>query len=287
MPESFGSSTTAGYIYSIYATYTTEQEEAPELIGNPYMFTGWRFDIETGLYYYRARYYNPHIGRFMQTDPVGYDDGINWYLYCNNNPLSFVDPSGNLPFSPDGSDVIDTNDRCDSCDLTPDCCDVIDSEPEPEKPMSEATTMFLLVIFLGEGATLVEGLSLAGKAGLAVGAAKGALIAGTAYVFYEMGTEIGEPIAVPLATGIAFVYVKAETVYTWASDSVKDAWDKKERARKAARKKTQADKVGHRTGKLTERGSRASGHSSRKKYRQRLKKFCPICGLPRSQCPGH
>jgi RHS repeat-associated protein len=50
------------------------------------MFTGRRFDIETGLYYYRARYYNPHIGRFMQTDPVGYDNGTNWYAYRGNNP---------------------------------------------------------------------------------------------------------------------------------------------------------------------------------------------------------
>jgi RHS repeat-associated protein len=58
------------------------------------MFTGRRFDFETGLYYYRARYYNPYIGRFLQTDPVGYDDGINWYLYCKNNPLTYVDPLG-------------------------------------------------------------------------------------------------------------------------------------------------------------------------------------------------
>jgi len=58
------------------------------------MFTGRRFDIETGLYYYRARYYNPHIGRFMQTDPVGYDDGMNWYAYCGNNPVVRSDPSG-------------------------------------------------------------------------------------------------------------------------------------------------------------------------------------------------
>jgi RHS repeat-associated protein len=53
------------------------------------MFTGRQFDIETGLYYYRARYYNPYIGRFLQTDPVGYG-----YAYCGNNPLGRVDPSG-------------------------------------------------------------------------------------------------------------------------------------------------------------------------------------------------
>ena len=77
------------YEYSIYGQVAAEDPNHP----NPYMFTGRRFDIETGLYYYRARYYNPHIGRFMQTDPVGYDDGINWYLYCGNNP-GRVDPSG-------------------------------------------------------------------------------------------------------------------------------------------------------------------------------------------------
>jgi RHS repeat-associated protein len=55
------------------------------------MFTGRQFDIETGLYYYRARYYNPYLGRFLQTDPVGYG-----YGYCANNPLNFVDPSGLL-----------------------------------------------------------------------------------------------------------------------------------------------------------------------------------------------
>jgi len=71
------------------------EEEAPEvsppsvMLGNPYMFTGRRFDLETGLYYYRARYYNPYIGRFLQTDPIGYG-----YGYCGNNPIGFVDPSG-------------------------------------------------------------------------------------------------------------------------------------------------------------------------------------------------
>ena len=35
------------------------------------------------------------MGRFLQADPVGYEDGMNMYAYCSNNPLVFVDPSGN------------------------------------------------------------------------------------------------------------------------------------------------------------------------------------------------
>jgi RHS repeat-associated protein len=40
-------------------------------LGNSYLFTGRYYDAETGLYYYRARVYNPYIGRFLQTDPIG------------------------------------------------------------------------------------------------------------------------------------------------------------------------------------------------------------------------
>jgi len=65
-------------------------------INNPYFFTGRQYDEETGLYYYRARYYDCVTGRFLQTDPVGYTSGLNLYAYVQNNPISWIDPFGLL-----------------------------------------------------------------------------------------------------------------------------------------------------------------------------------------------
>ena len=63
-------------------------------VGNPYMFTGRRYDPESHLCYYRARMYSPALGRFLQPDPAGYIDTMNLYAYCGNNPINWIDPWG-------------------------------------------------------------------------------------------------------------------------------------------------------------------------------------------------
>lgn len=75
--------------------------ETTNAAGTAYRYTGRRIDPETGLYYYRARYYSPNLGRFMQTDPIGYQGGINLYAYVGNSPVNLGDPLG-LQASPQG-----------------------------------------------------------------------------------------------------------------------------------------------------------------------------------------
>lgn len=62
--------------------------------GNALLYTGREYDRDSGLYYYRARYYDPEIGRFISEDPKGFGAGINFYAYCKNSPNDCTDPSG-------------------------------------------------------------------------------------------------------------------------------------------------------------------------------------------------
>jgi RHS repeat-associated protein len=61
---------------------------------NSYMFQGRRFDSETELHYYRNRYYNSRLGRFISRDPMGIWAGMNMYGFANSNPVQFIDPYG-------------------------------------------------------------------------------------------------------------------------------------------------------------------------------------------------
>jgi len=64
--------------------------------GNPaasnlgrFQFTGQEWLSEAGLYYYKARMYDPRLGRFLQTDPTGYDDDVNLYAYVGSDPVAY------------------------------------------------------------------------------------------------------------------------------------------------------------------------------------------------------
>jgi len=83
-----------GNIIEIYTYSPYGEVGQPSGVGNPYLHTGREYDYENGLYYYRARYYDPGTGRLLQVDPIGYSGGLNLYEYCYNNPTNFVDPFG-------------------------------------------------------------------------------------------------------------------------------------------------------------------------------------------------
>ena len=72
---------------------------ADAVIDNPFQYTG-RENDNTGLYYYRARYYSPTYQRFISEDPIGLAGGINVYAYVGGDPVNWIDPDGRIAWAP-------------------------------------------------------------------------------------------------------------------------------------------------------------------------------------------
>lgn len=88
--------TVSSYEYDAFGNFRARKEGPP----NPFGFTGREYDAATGLYYYRARYYDPSTGRFLSRDPVAdlADPlSLNPYIYARNSPVRYVDPLGLSP----------------------------------------------------------------------------------------------------------------------------------------------------------------------------------------------
>ncbi|QID19401.1 RHS repeat protein [Nitrogeniibacter mangrovi] len=80
-------SNTATYSYGPFGEPNTTT-------GTRFRYTGQQYLSGLNLYYYKARFYSPAIGRFLQTDPIGYRDDLNIYAYVGNSPIGMNDPTG-------------------------------------------------------------------------------------------------------------------------------------------------------------------------------------------------
>jgi RHS repeat-associated protein len=88
------------YVYSPFGNITFLSPSFAPLggnqsaIGNTVTYTGRQYDAESGLYYYRNRYYDGALGGFLSRDPTDYDVALNLYAYCYDDPVGSLDPTG-------------------------------------------------------------------------------------------------------------------------------------------------------------------------------------------------
>ena len=86
------------YTYDAWGKLISTTGSLASTVGakNPYLYRGYRYDAETGLYYLQSRYYNPELSRFINADGYIGQPGIllshNLFAYCMNNPVNMTDP---------------------------------------------------------------------------------------------------------------------------------------------------------------------------------------------------
>ena len=93
------------YAYNAWGEFVTTYHNGGDnttVVNNPYLYRGYYYDSDLGLYYLQSRYYDPVTCRFINADYMmsglnGSIHGLNLYAYCFNNPIMYTDPEGNLP----------------------------------------------------------------------------------------------------------------------------------------------------------------------------------------------
>lgn len=96
-------------------------------------YNGKERDEESGLYYYGTRYYAPWLGRWTSCDPAGLIDGVNLYRYGGNNPVTMVDPSGNMPKSAEAQRQYEEDRKASTKDLRNEGLDIYQKAEDAPK----------------------------------------------------------------------------------------------------------------------------------------------------------
>jgi len=81
-----------GRVLGVYNSAGTQIDESA--LGNRILWMGREYSSRSGLYYFRARWYDPTIGKWISSDPIGISGGLNQYVFCANNPVNMKDPLG-------------------------------------------------------------------------------------------------------------------------------------------------------------------------------------------------